>query len=79
MDDLKILLLLVGLVVKEFIDTRGRSGIHRRIDKLDDKFVTRPACHNALYGMKCMMSNYTKHMDKRFDDLKDTIKKNGYK
>jgi|26BtaG_2_1085354.scaffolds.fasta_scaffold06205_7 hypothetical protein len=69
--------LFIGLIVKEILDNKGRRHLHDRINGLDDKFVNTKHCHTAMNGIREIYKQERKHVDERFDDLKDFIKKNG--
>ena len=69
--------LLVGLVIKEMIDNSGRRHIHDRINNLNGKYVQRDHCHGAISSIHRRINDMEKHLNTRFDDLKEAVKSNG--
>ena len=67
---------LVGLTIKIVGNTR-RELKRDMADKVKN-VVYRDVCHTAQDGIKSKIEDLDKHIDTRFDDLKDFIIKNGF-
>ena len=62
--------LCVVLSIKEVFNSNGRDKLHKRVDKLDEKFTTRDLCDERSRNIEANLSGISK-------DVKELLKRNG--
>ena len=69
-----LIVLFIGLLIKEVVSTNGRAKLHNRIDKLDKKYLTKEMCDERSGNIQRQLNKLEKGQDTILGEVR---KRNG--